>query len=72
VLPVCQTADQIVVYCNGGGCEDSEFAAVILGNAGIPMTRLSVYGGGLWEWATNGLPIEIGERNSGNLRKPSP
>lgn len=68
VLPVCQTADQIVVYCNGGGCEDSELAALTLSQAGIPKTNLFIYAGGLREWATNGLPVELGARSSGNLR----
>jgi len=67
-LPVCQTADQIVVYCNGGDCEDSEFTAITLSDAGIPKAKLFVYGGGMTEWITNGLPIEIGGRRSGNLR----
>jgi rhodanese-related sulfurtransferase len=67
-LPVCQTADQIVVYCDGGGCEDSEFTALTLSDAGIPKAKLFVYGGGMTEWITNGLPTEIGSRKSGNLR----
>jgi rhodanese-related sulfurtransferase len=72
VLPVCQVAEQIVVYCNGGDCEDSQFAAIVLRDAGIPNQRLLVYVGGLAGWATNGLPVETGERNSGNIRKHTP
>lgn len=68
VLPVCQTAEQIVVYCHGGDCEDSEFAATILGDAGVSKAKLFVYGGGLTEWMTNGLPVEVGLRKSGNVR----
>lgn len=68
VLPVCQTAEQIVVYCNGGNCEDSEFAAVTLASAGVPKDRLLIYGGGMTEWVTNGLPIEVGSRKSGVLK----
>src|SRR6266550_5306587 len=30
VLPVCLSATRIVVYCSGGSCEDSEFAALTL------------------------------------------
>ena len=71
VLPVCQTADQIVVYCNGGDCEDSEFAATTLSEAGTPKTRLLIYGGGMAEWATNGMPVEIGPRGSGVMRGTS-
>jgi len=69
VLPACETAEQIVVYCHGGDCEDSEFAANTLGDAGIPRANLLVYGGGFVEWAANGLPLEIGPRLSGVLRQ---
>jgi rhodanese-related sulfurtransferase len=68
VLPVCQKAEQIVVYCNGGDCDDSESAALLLRDVGIPNQKLFVYGGGITEWTTNSLPVETGARNSGNLR----
>jgi rhodanese-related sulfurtransferase len=61
VLPVCLGAGTVVVYCSGGDCEDSEFAAVALRNAGVPASRLLVYPGGIAEWKTNGLPLEAGE-----------
>jgi rhodanese-related sulfurtransferase len=67
VLQACQIAQQIVIYCNGGTCEDSELAATLLMSA-IPKEKLFVYGGGWTEWTTNSLPIEIGSRNSGNIR----
>jgi len=72
VLPVCLTAEQVVVYCNGGDCEDSEFAALTLSGAGITKEKLFVYGGGMTEWITNGLPVEAGARLSGNLRPAKP
>jgi rhodanese-related sulfurtransferase len=68
VLPVCVTAQQMVFYCNGGECDDSEQAAIMLRDSvGIPKEKLFVYGGGITEWATNGLPIELGARNSGQI-----
>lgn len=72
ILPVCQMAEQIVIYCSGGDCEDSQFAARTLAGVGIPKERLFVFGGGMNEWETNGLPVEIGERNSGVLRSATP
>jgi rhodanese-related sulfurtransferase len=72
VLPACQSAERIVVYCTGGDCEDSEFTALTLRDVGIPKERLFVYGGGMAEWATNGLPVEVGERKSGNFRPVKP
>lgn len=68
VLPVCQQAEQVVVYCNGGDCDDSESAAILLRDMGISNQKLFVYGGGIGEWMTNSLPVETGARNSGNLR----
>jgi rhodanese-related sulfurtransferase len=65
VLPMCLSAESIVVYCNGGDCEDSEFAAVLLRDAGIPVDRIRVYVAGFAEWTELGQPVEIGARNSG-------
>ncbi len=69
VLSVCQKAEQIVVYCNGGDCDDSESAVILLRDMGVPNQKLFVYGGGITEWTTNSLPMEVGARNSGDLRK---
>jgi len=70
VLPVCQAAERIVVYCSGGDCDDSETAAILLRDVGIPNQKLLVYGGGITDWTTNNLPVEIGGRNSGTMRNP--
>lgn len=67
VLPISQVAQKIIVYCNGGDCEDSEFAAIMLRDAGVPPDKLRVYLGGFTEWQTNNLPVEIGPRMSGNI-----
>ena len=66
VLPVCQMAQQVVVYCAGGDCEDSEFAALFLrDSAQVPGEKLFVFTGGWNEWTERGLPVETGSRNSG-------
>lgn len=67
VLPVCQLAQEVVVYCNGGNCEDSAYAASFLASAGVSKEKLSVYAGGITEWSTNHMPIETGVRNSGSM-----
>jgi rhodanese-related sulfurtransferase len=72
VLPACRNATKIVVYCTGGDCEDSEFAALTLKDAGALLERIVVYAGGMTEWAAKGLPIEVGGRNSGNMRPANP
>ncbi len=69
VLMAGQNAEQIVVYCNGGDCEDSEHAALLLTQAGVPEPKLLVYSGGFQEWSTNGWPVEVGERRSGQLKQ---
>jgi rhodanese-related sulfurtransferase len=65
VLPICQAAEQVVVYCTGGECEDADTTALLLRDAGVPDKKLYVYGGGYTEWDDNHLPIETGPRNSG-------
>jgi rhodanese-related sulfurtransferase len=73
VVQVCLTAQRIVFYCNGGDCDDSEHAAVMLRDSmGLPRDKVFVYGGGMAEWSSNGLPIEVGARNSGQLTNVAP
>ena len=65
---VCLSAQQMVFYCNGGDCDDSEQAAIMLRDSlGIPKEKVFVYGGGFTEWTNNGMPFELGQRNSGEL-----
>jgi len=67
VLPACQAAQQIIIYCNGGNCEDSELTANLLQDAGIPAEKLFVYGGGFSEWATKSMTVETGQQGSGQI-----
>ena len=69
IFPLCQSAQKIVIYCNGGNCEDSQFAALTLRDAQIPNEKLFVYTGGITEWTNHGYAIELGERNSGKTPK---
>lgn len=59
VLPICRDADQVVLYCNGGECDDSHSAALLLKQMGIEDSKLLVYGGGITEWNDNHLPIAM-------------
>lgn len=72
VLPVCLVAQQVVVYCGGGDCEDSEFAAIALRDAGVPREKLFVYAGGYNEWSKLDVQVEGGARRSGQLRQAKP
>jgi rhodanese-related sulfurtransferase len=71
VGPACQIAQQVVVYCHGGDqCDDSLQTALTLRDVlHVPNENLFVYGGGFAEWCANGLPVELGERKSGQMRK---
>jgi len=72
VLPLCLAAERVVVYCSGGECEDSEFAAITLRDAGVPAEKLGVLLGGFQEWQTNRLPVEVGARAGGPAREAQP
>jgi len=62
VLPMCQIADQIVVYCSGGHCEDSEFTANDLMQLGVPQEKLYIYAAGMRGWNEAGYPLALGDR----------
>jgi len=72
VVPVCLNAQRIIFYCNGGDCDDSEHAAIMLRDSlSLPREKVFVYGGGMTDWTAKGLPIESGARNSGQLTSPA-
>ena len=73
IIPVCQSAEQIVVYCDGGECDLSERAALDLRDGiPVPKEKIFVYGGGIAEWRGNGMPVEFGPRNSGHITNAVP
>lgn len=72
VLPVCEQAEQIVVYCNGGDCEDSKIAAVLLANLGVAKAKFQVYLEGMPDWTAKGRPVETGARKSGVIQQAPP
>jgi len=67
VLPACLKAEKVVVYCDGGACEESEFAAITLRDIGVSREKLFVYTGGIHDWENNGSSMEVGARNSGKI-----
>lgn len=70
IIPACQRAQQIVVYCTGGDCEDSEHAAISLRDSGAAAKeKLFVYPGGIKDWEAKGRPVETGARGSGQIQK---
>ena len=71
-LTPCENAEQVVVYCTGGDCEDAEYTAILLREAGVSNQKLFVYGGGFEEWSASHLPLEEGARGSGAAPAQSP
>ncbi len=67
LLPVCADAERIIVYCNGGKCEDSKLAAMDLIENGVLADKIFIYLGGVVAWSEDGLPFERGERLSGDM-----
>lgn len=70
ILGAAVLAERIVVYCNGGDCEDSELATLDLIALGIPDSKLAIYGGGITAWNEHKLPVERGARGSGATTSP--
>lgn len=58
LLPLLGVAQRIIVYCNGGECDDSESAALLLLQFGAQSDRLAVYTGGIKAWSAAGLELE--------------
>ena len=59
--PQLEMAFFIIVYCNGGDCEDSIHLAADLGSLyGLPPENVYVYEGGFNEWKDNEMPIKTG------------
>ena len=54
-------SDLIVVYCNGGKCEDSILVAIDLLDIGVLMENIHLYEGGIKEWENNGGAVDAGE-----------
>ncbi|MCD6338297.1 MAG: rhodanese-like domain-containing protein [Verrucomicrobia bacterium] len=64
VLPLCEAAEAVVVYCSGGACEDSQFAAAMLTELGVPSAKLRIFQDGARGWREAGLPLEAGPNDS--------
>ncbi|MCP4593473.1 MAG: rhodanese-like domain-containing protein [bacterium] len=61
VLPIVEQVEQVIVYCNGGKCEDSILVAMDLLELGVPAERILLFKDGWEAWLGAGLDIETGE-----------
>ncbi|MEO2150310.1 MAG: rhodanese-like domain-containing protein [bacterium] len=59
--PELEMAFFVIVYCNGGDCDDSLHLAADLSSLyGIPTENIYVYEGGLNQWVENQMPVISG------------
>ncbi len=61
VLPPARQVEKVIVYCNGGDCEDSIFMCGDLVENDIPFERVYLYPGGWKQWVKNGMPVVKGK-----------
>ncbi len=61
VRSALSAAFMVIVYCNGGDCEDSiNLAMDLIGVYGLANENVYVFEGGMEEWQAAGLPIVVG------------
>ena len=57
VLPKCMAADLVIIYCQGGKCEDSHIAKKILKQSGLKSDNIVILEGGVKQWIENGNEV---------------
>jgi rhodanese-related sulfurtransferase len=62
VLDRVQNAEKVIVYCNGGDCEDSLLLCREFVNYTVPLDRIYLFRGGWEAWQQAGAPVEKDER----------
>ena len=60
VVNAAAMAEIVIVYCNGGNCDDSIHICQDLENSGVEFEKLRVFVGGWEDWIANRMPIEDG------------
>lgn len=65
LLDFAEAAEKIIVYCNGGDCEDSIYLCTDLMEFDVPFDSVYLYPGGWKEWTKNGMPVEKGRQEEG-------
>ena len=61
VMAKARIAEQVIVYCNGGQCEDSIFMCQNLLEGGLDYKAVFLFEGGWKEWEKSGMPIAKGK-----------
>jgi rhodanese-related sulfurtransferase len=60
LIQYAEAAEKIIVYCNGGDCEDSIYMCQDLEGMGISHDIIYLFVGGWEAWTKNDMPIETG------------
>lgn len=60
VMEAAMQAEKVIIYCNGGQCDDSKFLCGELIQRGIPYKHVFLYSGGWEEWIANTMPFDEG------------
>lgn len=60
LMQYAEAAEKIIVYCNGGNCEDSIYMCQDLEGMGIAKKKIYLFDGGWEAWTKNNMPIETG------------
>ena len=58
LVPLLNAAEHIIVYCNGGDCEDSILVCMDLLDLGTPPRKLMLFRGGWEAWTKANLAVE--------------
>lgn len=60
VLDFAEGADKMIVYCNGGNCEDSVFLCAELLDFEIQWENIFLFADGWKAWTDGNMPVETG------------
>lgn len=61
VLEPALGAEKVIVYCNGGKCDESKYMCRELVVRGVPRESIYLYAGGWDDWIANEMPFEVDE-----------
>ena len=63
LLDLMNNADTIIIYCNGGNCEDSiQLATDLVYTHGVNKDALAIFEGGWEQWINADLEVQTGDQ----------
>lgn len=60
ILPLTENVEKVIIYCNGGNCEDSVLVSQDLLAEGVPADKVVLFKDGWETWVEAELPVETG------------